>query len=67
MKFKIDNITLIQIEWSTWNGYLFNFLSIDGIFFKKDLDNSFFGVNFGKQYLYVDIFFKTFKIIDRLP
>jgi hypothetical protein len=67
VKNKLYTFSPLYVEWSTWNGYVFNFLYIDGIFFNKNLENSFFGINFGKQYLYIDIFFKTFKIIDRLP
>ena len=51
---------------TNWNGFVFHLLHYDGDFFNKPLDNSFFSINFSENYLYIDLFFMSFKIYDRI-
>ena len=66
MTMKINNFILFCCEWSNWNGFVLHLLHYDGDFFNKPLDNSFFSINFSENYLYIDLFFMSFKIYDRI-
>lgn len=63
---KVNNIIFFCSEWSSWNGFVLHLFHYDGDFFNKPLDNSLFSINFSKNFLYIDLFFISFKIYSRL-
>jgi hypothetical protein len=72
MKKRLNCINFIQLELNRWNGFIFEMLSIE----LGDFDRSLFGVWYGGNifskkaklvcgtFLYVDILFRRFRIID---
>jgi hypothetical protein len=54
-------ITPITVEWNSYNGLIIELLHIDA----GKLDNSLFGINCSKTFLYVDVFFLSLKIFDK--
>lgn len=55
--------TIIQLEWNMDNGFIFS------LFYNEcqwsDTDAALFGLYFGKNFLYLDIFYKTIKFFDK--
>ena len=52
--------TLIDIEWNEWNGFYAQLLGIEWGNFEGDL----FSVNAGPDFLFVNLLFVKFSIID---
>jgi len=63
---KINNFIIFCSEWSSWNGFVLHLFHYDGDIFNRSLDNSLFAINLSKNFLYIDIFFMSFKIYNRL-
>lgn len=59
----MNRLTLINFEWTCYSGFVFQFIYIES-YKPIDMDGALFGFNISKHYLYIDILFKTFKIID---
>jgi hypothetical protein len=55
--------TLIQLEINRYNGFIFSLFYVECEW--SDTDSALFGLYFGKNFLYLDIFYKTFKIFDK--
>ncbi|MEK6878929.1 MAG: hypothetical protein AABY22_04940 [Nanoarchaeota archaeon] len=60
----IDRITPIQMEWNSYNGFIFELFYLE-IFKPLRIENSLFGINVSKNFLYFDIFFMPIKIFDK--
>lgn len=60
----MNRISLINVEWNCYNGFLLQFIHLE-LFKPIDTDSSLFGVNVSKDFLYIDIFWKTIKIFDK--
>lgn len=54
----------INIEWNCYNGFMFDLFYLE-TYKPFNLDGSLFGINFSKNYLYIDIFFMNIKIFDK--
>lgn len=54
-------ITPIQIEWNSWNGFIFKIVGIDN----GGRDRALFGINVSTNFLYVDILFFIIKVFDK--
>lgn len=55
-------ISIINIEWNSWNGFIIDFLNVDlGI-----KEGSLFCINVDKKFCYVDLFFHHFKLWKRI-
>ncbi len=63
---KVNNIIFFCSEWSSWNGFVLHLFHYDGFIFDIYFDNSLFSINFTKNFLYIDLFFMTFKIYSSL-
>jgi hypothetical protein len=55
-------ISFINIEWNKYNGFVFQI----GYICSNKIDGSFFSINFSKRFLYIEIFWKEYKIYENL-
>ncbi len=60
----MNRLTLISLEWTCYNGLVFNFLHLD-LFKPINIDSSLIGFNADKNFLFIDIFWITIKIFDK--
>ena len=56
-------LSLINIEWNHINGFEFSILNQECEW--SDVNGALFGLYFSKNFLYLDVFYKTFKIFDK--
>ena len=62
MMINMNELTIINLEWSNYNGFVFKVLLIDA----WKIDGALFGINCARKFFYVDILFFTIKIYSRL-
>lgn len=60
MKDLIGEISLLRIEYNIYNGFIFHILNLE----IGNFEGSLFGIFTAKNYLYIQVFFFTFKIIN---
>ena len=60
----MNRLTIINAEWNSYNGFVFEFLHLE-LFKMVNIDNSLFGINISKRFLYIDIFWMQIKIFDK--
>lgn len=54
----MKQLTLLQIEWNNWNGFIFSFIGIE----YGNFDSEFLGLNFSKDFLIISICFIRLEI-----
>ena len=54
-------ITLIEIEWNSWNGFVFEIIGADN----GGIGRALFGINVCGNFLYIDFLFFVIKIFDK--
>ena len=54
----------ICIEWNCYNGLVVYLLKLD-LHKPINIDSSFLGINVSREFLYIDIFWKSIKIFDK--
>jgi len=55
--------TIIQLELNRYNGFIFSLFYIECEL--SDTDSALLGLYFSKNFLYLDLFYKTFKFFDK--
>lgn len=55
-------ISVINIEWNSWNGFLLDVLHFE----LKTKEGSFFCINVDSSFCYVDLFFFNIKLWQRV-
>ena len=61
----MGRFTPIKIEWNQYNGFIFEFFSIE--YYKEnmiDIASSLFGISFSKNFLYIELFFFNIKVFE---
>jgi hypothetical protein len=59
----MHRITIINVEWNCYNGFIFELINLQ-LFKPINIDNALFGVNISKYFLYIDIFWIQIKVFD---
>lgn len=59
---KIQKITLADVEWNTWNGFVFTIFGIELQTEKCDFEGELFGLHFSKDHLIFEIAFMQFTV-----
>lgn len=57
----IEELTLIRIEYNSINGFIFLILNVE----VDNLESSLFGIHLSRDFLYVELLFKTIKIFSK--
>lgn len=57
------SLTLIQLEWNAWNGFIFSLVHVECS--KPNMDSALFGVNASENFLYIDLLFIPIVIFDK--
>ena len=65
-KVLINRFDLVNIGYVCYNGIYFDLFYLDAILFSKNIDGSLFGVNISENFFYIDLFFITIKIFDKI-
>jgi hypothetical protein len=60
----MNRINLINIEWNSYNGFIFGLLHLE-LYKPVNIDNALFGVNVSKGFLYIDILWMSIKVFDK--
>lgn len=60
----MNQITIIKAEWNCYNGFIFQLIYLE-LFKPIHVENSLFGVNVSKDFLYIDIFWINIKVFDK--
>lgn len=58
----LQKLTLINLEYNAWNGFMFEILSIEYQGKKRGFQKSLFAIYFVKDFLIIDLLFITFEI-----
>jgi len=61
----MNQFKLINIEYNSVNGFVFEILHIET--WKQWIGASLLGLNFGKGFFYLDLFYCQIKIFDKTP
>lgn len=62
----MDRLTIINLEWNCYGGFIFEILHLNlSERFDIDIDNSLFGLNISKDFLYIDLFWMEIKVFDK--
>ena len=59
----MNRITLFNISWNCYNGFIFELLHIDS-FKPYNIDSSLLGINCSKDFLIIDLFWYKITIFD---
>ena len=60
----MNQFILFKVEYNVWSGFSMQFIQMDTI--KPNIDASLFGLYINKCSFYIDLFFISFKIFDKV-
>ena len=57
----MEKITLIDIEWNEYNGFIFDILNVEAGNFNRSL----FGMYFSESFAVIELMYIRFKLFDK--
>lgn len=59
----MNKIVPINIEWNCYNGFSFKLLDLE-LYKPINIDSALLGINFARNFCYIDILFFTIKVFE---
>lgn len=61
---RLSEVTIARLEWNEFNGFILHLLYADFTINDVNFEGSLFGIQAAKTFLYVDLFYFQFRIIQ---